>query len=294
MSDARPGAVAEAPRRDNLAGGAWLLADMILNICALSLVKAMGLDIPAVQIVFLRSVVGLGVLAPWIWRRRDLFGNVPQPGLQALRVALAGIALSASYHAVARVPFALFTAVNYIRPLVVMALAVLLLDERIGPRRWMAAGIALCGVGVILGPEMQGASAGIATLLLAVLAGSAAVIVLRRLRDTHPLILITLHTIGVGLLTAPLALADWQPLDAPQWPLLLAIGLFTQCAQLCFLRAHRLAEAGFLSVLSYLGLLFSIAAGYLFFEEIPPVGFYPGAAMIVGAGVWVIRRARGR
>ncbi|MFN3144351.1 MAG: hypothetical protein ACE368_03365 [Paracoccaceae bacterium] len=47
----------EGAPRDNLRGGAWLIADMSLNIWALSIVKALGADYAAAQVVFLRAGV---------------------------------------------------------------------------------------------------------------------------------------------------------------------------------------------------------------------------------------------
>ena len=66
----------EAPR-DNLRGGAWLLADMSLNIWALSIVKWLGAGYPATQVVFIRALVGLCLIAPLIWRDRARFRALP-------------------------------------------------------------------------------------------------------------------------------------------------------------------------------------------------------------------------
>ncbi|PRY26162.1 S-adenosylmethionine uptake transporter [Aliiruegeria haliotis] len=280
------------PRRSNLAGGAWLLADMSLNIWALSIVKAMGLDYPPAQIVFLRALTGLVLIAPWIWRDRARLRGVDDLSLHLLRVALSVTALAASFHAVARVPFALFSAVNFTRPLVIMVLAALLLGETIGPRRWAAAALALLGVLIAINPFNTPPTEGLATLFLAVLAGASATIVLRRLRDTHPLVLMTFYTVGLTLLTAPFAAAGWRPLEMEALLPLLCIGLFAQSAQLCFLRAHHLGEAGFLSVLGYLSLVLSTAVGYLVFGEVPRPGFFLGATLVIGAALWVTTAAR--
>ena len=113
--------------RDNLKGGAWLLADMALNIWALGIVKALGLGYPVAQIVFLRAAIGLLLLSPWIIRNRTDFASVPDLRLQILRIGLSAATLTASYFAISRVPLALFTTMNFTRPLVVMVLAALLL-----------------------------------------------------------------------------------------------------------------------------------------------------------------------
>ena len=55
------------PPRDNLRGVAWLIADMSLNIWALSIVKWLGAGYPATQIVFIRALTGLILISPLIW-----------------------------------------------------------------------------------------------------------------------------------------------------------------------------------------------------------------------------------
>jgi S-adenosylmethionine uptake transporter len=81
-------AAPEASRAENARGAAWLIADMLLNIWALSIVKALGAEYPAVQIVCLRAGVGLLLILPWIWRDRAQFAHIDRLGLHLLRVGL--------------------------------------------------------------------------------------------------------------------------------------------------------------------------------------------------------------
>ncbi len=270
----------DAPR-DNIRGGAWLFADMALNIWALGIVKALGLGYPVAQIVFLRAVIGLVLLSPWILRNRAAFAVVPDLPLQILRIALSAATLTASYFAISRVPLALFTTMNFTRPLVVMVLAALLLRERITPAQWGAAALAMVGVVIAIDPDGTTPGPGLWALALVVLTGSGAVIVTRRLRGTPTLVLMTSYTVGLGLCTLPFALWSWQPIPMDHLVPLLAIGVFAQSAQACFLRAHYNGDAGVLSVLGYMSLPLSTAAGYLAFGEVPTLRFYAGAALVV-------------
>lgn len=281
----------DAPR-DNLKGGAWLLADMALNIWALGIVKALGLGYPVAQIVFLRAAIGLLLLSPWIIRNRTDFASVPDLPLQILRVGLSASTLTASYFAISRVPLALFTTMNFTRPLVVMVLAALLLRERITPSQWGAAAIAMIGVVIAIDPDGTMFGPGLLALALVILTGSGAVIVTRRLRDTPTIVLMTFYTVGLGLCTLPFALWSWQPIPTDHLAPLLAVGVFAQTAQACFLRAHYNGDAGVLSVLGYVSLPLSTAAGYFAFAETPTLRFYAGAALVVlaAASLTVSRR----
>ena len=267
--------------RDNFKGGAWLFADMALNIWALGIVKALGLGYPVAQIVFLRAIIGLLLLSPWIFRNRTAFAKVPDWPLQILRIILSAATLTASYFAISRVPLALFTTMNFTRPLVVMVLAALLLRERITPAQWLAAAIAMVGVIIAIDPEGTMLGPGVLALVLVILTGSGAVIVTRRLRDTPTIVLMTFYTIGLGLCTLPFAVWSWQPIPTEHLGPILAVGVFAQSAQACFLRAHYNGDAGVLSVLGYMSLPLSTAAGYFAFGEVPTLRFYAGAALVV-------------
>jgi len=270
----------DAPR-DNFKGGAWLFADMALNIWALGIVKALGLGYPAAQVVLLRAGIGLLLLLPWIYRERNAFRHVPDMRLQIFRVGLSAATLTASYFAISRIPLALFTTMNFTRPLIVMMMAALLLCERITGSQWTAAALAMVGVLIAIDPQGTTIGIGLGVLALAIVTGCAAIIVTRRLRDTPTVVLMTFYTVGLSLCTLPFALWSWQPIQSDHLLPLLAIGVFAQAAQACFLRAHYNGEAGVLSVLGYMSLPLSMAAGYFAFEEEPTLRFLIGAALVV-------------
>ena len=233
----------EAPR-NNLRGGAWLIADMSLNILVLSIVKWLNADYPAAQIVFIRAGVGLVFILPLIWIWREEFRRIEHLRLHLLRVGLSVITLTASFFAISRVPLALFTAINFTRPIITMVMAALILGETIGRRRWIAAGIAFLGVLLAANPQEVPWTMGLAALMLVVFTGSAAIIALRRLRDAPSIVLMTFYTSGLALCAAPFAVIAWVPIDPDHLLPLIAIGAFAQSAQLCFLRAHFFGEIG--------------------------------------------------
>ncbi len=267
---------------------------MALNIWALSIVKATGAEFGAVQLVFLRAVTGLALMLPWIWMARARFAEVRAPGLHLMRIALSTVTLACSFHAIARLPLALVTAVNFTRPLILIAMAALFLSEPATPRRWIAAGIGLLGVFVAVEPGRTAPDWAILSLVVMVLAGTAAIVATRKLNDQPEVVMMAAYTAGLALCTAPFALASWTPIPAGLWPLLLGIGLFAQLAQFCFLRAHRLAEAGMLAIIGYASLILGTGTGWLVFDEVPGAGFWGGATLIVVASLIARRPAADR
>ncbi len=275
-------------QRDNLRGSAWLLADMSLNVWALAIVKAMGADFPAVQIVCIRALTGLVLLLPLFWvRRAELHSQ--QLGLHALRVALSATAIITSFHAVARLPLALFTAISFTRPLIMMAMAALILHERVRPAHWLAGLVGLVGVLVAVQPGEMAMNSGLLALMVTVFTGSGAVMVTRRLRAESALVMMLAYTGGIAAVTAIPALLTWQD-PGPLWGVLLLIGIFAQAAQYCFLRAHYWGEAGVLGPLGYASLVLSTAVGYLFFAEVPSLHMLAGSVLIIVATLAVVSR----
>jgi drug/metabolite transporter (DMT)-like permease len=273
------------PARDNTRGAIWLITDMCFNIWALAIAKSLGVDLPSIQIVLVRALVGLAVLLPFVAYQGGLV-RLANPGLQIARTLLSTIAMTGSFFAVAKLPFALFTTVNFTRPLLMMTLAALILGERIRPKQWLAGVIGLVGVVIAINPSSLGASSavGLAALFASVITGTLGVIILRRLRNEDPLAQMIWQTAGLSLAALMPALYVWQAPGA-NWPILLSIGVFSQLAQFCFMRAHYWADAGVLAPLGYSSLILSVTVGYFVFHEVPTTGLYIGAALIIGAAL---------
>ena len=282
------------PARNNTRGALWLITDMSFNIWALSIAKSLGADLPPIQIVLVRALVGLTVLLPFVVYKGGMV-RLANPGLQVLRTLLSTIAMTGNFFAVEKLPFALFTTVNFTRPLLMMALAALLLGERIRPKQWIAGGIGLIGVAIAVDPSGLGAESlsGLGALFASVIAGTIAVIILRRMRNEDALAQMIWQTAGLSITSAVPAIYFWQAPGA-HWPILLSIGVFSQLAQFCFMRAHYWAEAGVIAPLGYFSLILSVTVGYFVFLEVPTPGLYLGATLIIGAALMAGHKGKRR
>jgi len=276
-------------RAERLAAG-WILLDMSLNVAALTLVKWLGADYPASQIVFLRAAIGLLLLLPWAWRERAVFAGIDRRRWHLLRIVLSSITLATSFYAVARLPLAVFTAINFSRPVLLMAMAAWLVGERIGARRWCAALVGLSGVLVAVNPGNVPLSTAVLALGITVVSGCASILVTRHLVDAPAVLLMSCYGVGLTLVCGPWAWLHWQPIAAHHALPILVIGAATQCAQFCFLRAHALGEVGQLAPLMYVSLILSALAGFLVFGEVPTAATGLGALFIVLAAALSGRR----
>lgn len=273
--------------RQNVHGSLWLLTCLTLNAVALGLIKGLGASVPTGQMVFLRGLFGILLFTPWIWGERGAFINLDRWGLHVLRMTLAGLGLLASFHAVAHLPLALFTAIDLSRALALMVMAYLFLREQVSTQRWIAAIVGLAGVLIATSPTNVPWSSGLAAALAMVLCISASIIVLKMLSATSPIVLVTFFSIGVMIVSAPLAAKDWVPLSPMQASVLLGVSLCSQLAQYCLAKAHYLAEASVLAPLGYLSLVLAGIVGYIAFAEVPSQATLVGSALIIGAAAVV-------
>src|SRR5690349_13377178 len=96
----------------------WLLLDMALVTTMQAIVKAEGETYPAVQLVFLRSLVGFISVAPLVWHHRAKLTDLSNIRGHLTRVAFNSVALTLNFAAFAALPLALVTAIGFTRPFV--------------------------------------------------------------------------------------------------------------------------------------------------------------------------------
>ncbi|WP_246473007.1 DMT family transporter [Pelagibacterium limicola] len=271
---------------------AWLLADMLLVTAMTALVKLAGADYPAIQLVFIRSLIGLGAITPLIWRYRAEVFSTRRAGRHSFRVFCNALALTCNFSALAALPLALVNAIGFMRPLVVTILAVILLAERVGAMQWVGVALGFAGVLIIIAPGEIPFDWGLAAAFGSVFFGSMATIQTRALKDENTTVMMVFYTVGLSILTAVPAILFWNPVAVGDWPLLIGIGLLAQIAQFCFLKAYQSTPASILAPLGYLSIVFASLTGYFVFSEVPGTAIIPGIVVIF-IGLQLSTRARG-
>jgi S-adenosylmethionine uptake transporter len=261
----------------------YSLADMVLVVTSMGVIKQAGATIPAAQLVFFRAIVGLVLIAPLIWRYRYEVFNSRQMKGHVGRVLCSTMALSCNYAATAALPLALVTVIGFTRPFVILGLAAVLLGERILRRHWVSSIICFASVVFIVSPASLSWDWGLLAALGMVLFGSLSVIQTRRLTGEHAMVLMVFYTIGLAVLTAVPAALVWVPPRPSDIPAFLIIGVLAQVGQFCFLRSHQLAAASILAPLSYVVIVFSSIADYLYFGIVPTLSLIVGSLVIIAA-----------
>jgi drug/metabolite transporter (DMT)-like permease len=244
------------------------------------------------QLMLLRSSVSLLLLAPMIWRRRAGFRSIERPWLQLLRVVLSTVDISAFFLAVSYLPLADVITYYLAAPIFVTALSAIVLQERVGWRRWSAILIGFCGVLIALQPSVQT----VTWPAMIALAGSTAFAVLmlitRLLRATEDIVLASTQFAGSLVLGALLAPLGWV---APSWGslgLFVLSGAVSVCALLCVNRSLKLAPASVVTPYQYSMIVWAVMFGYAVFGDVPSSATILGVSIIIGAGLYIFLRER--
>ncbi|MGV3650431.1 MAG: DMT family transporter [Devosia sp.] len=268
------------PTSDRL-GIIWLLTDMAIVTVMTVVVKIQGATYPAIQLVFIRSLVGLVAILPIVWRQRAAIAGTQRPGRHIFRVFCNAVAITGNFAALAALPLALANAIGFIRPIVVMLLALVLLAEKIGPMRWLGAGIGLCGALLMVSPGSTEWSWGLVAAFASVMFGSLATIQIRALKAENTMTMMLFYTVGLAIFTGLPAWYFWQPVAWGDWPALLLIGVMAQLAQFFYLKAYQGTAVGVLSPFTYLSVVFATTAGFVAFGEIPSWQTLVGVLIII-------------
>lgn len=247
------------------------------------------------QVLLIRSVAALVILAPFIWRAglATLF-RIEQPRVQATRVAFSTGEVYCFYLAVSYLPLADVMTFWMAAPIYVAALSPFLLGERVGWRRWIAIFIGFVGVIIALQPSAATLTMPALISIIGSFAFAFMMLTGRSLRATPDVTLVFWQIVGallLGLVVAPLT---WVAPSGFDYALLALLGVVAMFAHMCINRALKLADAATVAPFQYTLLFWAVIFGYLVFGDVPRPAMLAGAAIIVGAGLFIFFRSRKR
>ena len=283
---------------DNLKGIVFLmLASFVFALMAL-LIKLLGQRIHITQILLMRQVGMMVMVAPAILRNFPGSLRSERPGLQLIRVICALVAMLFGFTAVIHMPLADATAIFFAKSFFVTIFAIFFLAERVGVYRWSAVLIGFFGVLIMLQPGTDNYSLyGLASLVGA--AGAAAVMILLRIlsRSDSADTIMGFGVLGVGVVMIIPGIYFWQQPTNLEWLLLAAVAVVSYFGQRCNIFAYKYGEASLLASLDYVRLLWATLFGFLVFNQFPGPSIWLGAVVVIAAAIFTIyreaRRKRG-
>lgn len=282
----------------NTVGALWVLLAAFGFTIMVTLIKFVGKDIGVFQILVVRQAVMLVIVAPTILRGLPSSLATQRPGLQLARVLLAATAMLCGFTAFIELPLADVTAISFSRTFFITIFAIWFLSETVGVHRWGATIVGFLGVLLMLQPGADGFVDPYALLAIAGAACAGMVMIVVRIltRTDSPVTILTYQAFGVGLIMLVPAIMTWQAPTLHQWGLMILIGIVSWAAQLANIKGFKAGEATAIASLDYTRLLYATIFGALVFEQWPSVETLVGAAIIIAASIYTVRREakRGR
>lgn len=268
-----------------VAGGALItLSDAIMKVFAGRL--------PPGEILFIRNsftllviaLVALKIGSLLLLRPKNIRG---QAARAAFLVGSAFLFVTGIEHT----PLANAIAITFTGPLIVTALAVPMLGEQVGWRRWLAVAIGFVGVVVVIRPGTDAFTWGSVLILLGSAGGAMRDIITRRLCATETslsILLISSAALALaGLATAPFG---WKPVSLSDVGLLAVSGVLVASSHYLMIESFRLAEAAVVVPFKYANVVWAVLFGYLFWQHIPDKWTFVGVAILVVSGLYILER----
>jgi drug/metabolite transporter (DMT)-like permease len=259
--------------------------------------KHLAQDYAITQILWIRYVFFVVFAAVVAHRaggiRKTL--RTPRPGLQILRSIILIGEMGLFILTLRYLPLADVHAIAAITPLIVTAMSVPVLGERVGIRRWMAVLVGFAGVIIIVRPGFQ--EIGFANIMVLVAAVSYALyqILTRLASRTDSAETSLFYSALVGCVAATfVGPLYWEWPTAGAWAWLMVAALMGSLAHFSLIAATGMAPPARLQPFTYALMVFATIMGFLVFGQFPDIYTIIGATIVVASGLYTFYRERVR
>ena len=260
-----------------------------------TVMKLLSQRYPAIQVAALRSLTSLPLIIVYVGVKvgyGDIF-RIRWP-LHILRAVLGIAMLSFFAFGIRKLSLAEAYSIFFIAPAIITALSVWFLKEKVNVARWIAIGVGLCGVLVVLRPSGAGflTIGGLAVLGAAAMYAISAItvgILARTDRSEYMVFwLMVMMSVGASLLAAP----GWVTMSLKDAPLLLGLALSGFIGQLAITEAFAKGDASSVAPFEYTALACAVGLDWLLWQTLPDGWTMAGAAIIIGSGMYLIRHEK--
>jgi drug/metabolite transporter (DMT)-like permease len=283
------------------------LLSVLLFAVMSALIRWLGDRVPLGQMVFFRSVSGIiPVIVFYGWRQELIAAlRTSRPFGHLGRGMFSLGSMYLNFAALARLPLMDATAIGFAAPLFTVALAALLLQERVHIHRWSAVTVGFVGVMVMLWPYLDlnnlvaagstTSTVGAACALGSCFASAGSTIQTRRLTDSETTGAIVFYFSLIcaisGAITLPFA---WYTPNGWELMALISVGLLGGVSHLLLTESYRHAPASVVASFDYTAMLWAFLFGFWLFGEVPTLHVFIGSVVVVASGLYVVWRERRR
>jgi drug/metabolite transporter (DMT)-like permease len=300
-----------AGHNDTLRGVLYLCAALFIFSFQDVMVKLLSDRYPAHQIVFVRAIIALPLMFMIVHFESGL-GTLAtrHPFMHALRSFIGFGAFFFYYLALSTMPLTAVVAIWFTSPLFITALAVPILGEKVGWRRWSGILFGFAGAMVIVQPGTETFQPAALMPVLAAFCYSVSAVMGRKMGITESgsvmafYMMITFFYMGglVGLILAHLPpvegatgtlkflLLPWTMPTGIELAMLMMIGVISAVGFWLIATAYRIGHSPTVAPFEYTAMLWATILSFLLWGELPKSTTIIGTLMIIASGIYVLRR----
>ena len=282
-----------APRIQNSRLGIFLLcAGVAFFGVGEACVKTLAAEYDILQVVWARYVFHALVFLA-IFSRSGIISQMKtsRPFLHIARSITLMIGTVSFFTALIYLSLPEAVAINFVAPLLVTALSIPFLGEKVGPRRWAAICVGFLGVLVIIRPGL-GVMHWAAFLPLITAISYAGYQIMTRIagrtEDTKTSLFWT-STVGVIVMSCIVPFV-WKAPDATAWVIMVATGAVFGFGHYLLIRAFEVAAVSTLSPFLYTQIIWVTIISIVVFDQFPDQFSILGAAIVIGSGLYIWHR----
>lgn len=270
-------------------GAFWACMTALVSVLNDVITRFIGTRLDGLEVGFFRYLFSMLTVLPFMLRGGVSTFKTQNPTMHFWRAAIGVVAIALYIYAIIHMPLTEVISLSFTQPLLFLPLAVIFLGEKIGINRWVATAIGFGGMVVLLKPGAEAfhymalipVASALCFALLDILAKKMVVV---QERTVTMLFYFALGTTIVGFVPA---LFVWTTPTLGELFWLLLLGAGANLIQACLFQAFRLAQAASLAPFRYVELIYGSIFGYLFFQQVPMMTTYIGAAIILGSTVYL-------
>lgn len=286
-----------------LAGILLMLGFCILAPLGDAVAKLLGPSIPVGQLLLVRFATQALILMPLVWLTGRTWRMTARLlWLTCLRTVLHIIGIGAMYSALQYLPLADAIAIAFVMPFLTLLLGKFILHEEVGSRRLLACTVGFIGTLMVVQPSFE--QVGWPALLPLVVAVTFAffMLITRHIaKETDPVGLQAVSGVVAVCLMGPIlwmtqsgeiaSLTLIAP-TAPEWSMLITVGVLGSCAHLLMTWSLRYAPSATLAPMQYLEIPIATIIGLIIFGDLPNGLAAAGICITIAAGVYIALRER--
>ncbi len=259
----------------------WMFAAAVFFSTSVGFVRQLSDTLSTFEIVFIRQLMGITFMIPWLWRIGISAMRTSRMPLLTFRALLSYLGMLASYYSYTLIQLADAVSLQFTTPLFTVILAIIFLKEVVGLHRWTALLVGFIGVAIIVRPGFTDINIGVPIAILAAVFYAGSNVANRALASTEATSVIMFYgfLLQIPMAAVP-AVLTWV---TPGWEHilpLLGFGIVAFGAQYCLTRSFAVADASLVEPVMFVRLPLVAIIGYFVFSQSPDVWTWVGAVVI--------------